>query len=253
MYPKVHLFPREGVHLPLVTESTLQKAMVLELRKAGIKILSDANDPDAGLFTVTISIEHVEGFPLFNVGAAVSLSQHVGLLRDPKLRTRGSTWPLFPMPITYCARLNDLQDLPNNIVINQTKRFCNDYLAANQKAQVKKRKARTGTIDSISDDRMTWVKCTNPQCEAEYEMGLKAYFKAVEKHLDPRSLMTPALICNKCGKPSIYKAFKCGNPNCQIVFFSGSVPNDFSDRCPECGRSEVEENRKKRARERISR
>jgi hypothetical protein len=248
--PKIHLLQGKGIRLLAVTESTLQKAMELELRKAGIKILSDANAPDAGLFTVTISIEHVEDFPLFNVGATVSLSQHVGLLRDPKLRTRSSTWPLFPTPITYCARLNDLRDLPKNIVVNQSKRFCNDYLAANPKAQVKKRKARTGTIDAIPDDKMTWVKCTNPQCEAEYEMGLKAYYKTVQKRLDPRSLMTPALICEKCSKPSLYQANKCGNPNCGIVFLRGSVPNDFADRCPECGRSDTEEYRKKRSRER---
>ena len=184
--PKVHIFPHEGVQLPLVTESTLQTAMELELQKAGIKILSDANDPEAGLLTMTIMIDEVEGFPLFSVGAVVSLSQHVGLVRNPKIQTRGSTWPLNPTPITYCARLNALEDLLKDLVVDQSKKFCNDYLAANPKAEVKKRKAHIGTLDRIPDDRMTWVKCDNPQCKAEYEMGLKAYYKAVEKRFDPR-------------------------------------------------------------------
>jgi len=109
-----------------------------------------------------------------------------------------------------------------------------------------RRGGRGGTIDDIPDDRMVWVKCNNPQCKAEYEMGEKAYHKAVQERLDPRSLATPALICEKCGKASVYRAEKCKNPDCGVVFFSGSVPNDFADRCPECGRSETEEIRKRR-------
>ncbi len=103
-----------------------------------------------------------------------------------------------------------------------------------------------GTIDDIPDDKMVWVKCNNPQCGAEYQMGEKAYHKAVQENLDPRSLATPAIICEQCGKASVYKAVKCANPECGIVFFSGSVPNDFADRCPECGKSETEEIRKRR-------
>jgi hypothetical protein len=103
-----------------------------------------------------------------------------------------------------------------------------------------------GTIDDIPDDKMVWVKCNNPQCKAEYEMGEKAYYKAVQERMDPRALATPALICETCGKASVYKAEKCANSECGVVFFSGSVPNDFADRCPECGKSETEEIRKRR-------
>lgn len=245
VYPKVLLFPREGVRLPLVTERTLQTAMELELRKAGIKILNDPNDPEAGL-TMTITIDKVKGFPLYSVGALVSLSQNVGLLRNPKLQTHGATWPLFPTPITYCAGEDVLEDMLKNVVVDHSKKFCDDYFAANQKTQALKPKARPGTIDSIPDDKMTWMKCNNPQCKAEYEMSLKGYYKSIQKRMDLRSLMTPALICKKCGKPSIYKAYKCGNPGCGIVFLSNSVPNDFADRCPKCGRSETEEMRKER-------
>ena len=34
-----------------------------------------------------------------------------------------------------------------------------------------------GGIDSISDDETRWVKCNNPACKAEYEVGLKKYFQ----------------------------------------------------------------------------
>lgn len=101
-----------------------------------------------------------------------------------------------------------------------------------------------GGIEDIPDDKMVWVKCNNPQCKAEYQMGEKAYYKTVQERTDPRSLTTPALICEECGKASVYKAFKC--PYCGVVSFSGSVPNDFPDRCPECNKSETEEIRKAR-------
>ena len=96
------------------------------------------------------------------------------------------------------------------------------------------------------EGNMIWVKCNNPQCKAEYQMSERAYHKSVQERMDPRSLATPALICEQCGKPSVYKAYKCINPDCGIVFFAGSVPNDFEDRCPECGWSETEKIRERR-------
>jgi hypothetical protein len=107
-----------------------------------------------------------------------------------------------------------------------------------------------GTIDDIPDDKMTWVKCGNPQCNAEYQMGEKAFHKAIRERVDPRTPVTPALICEKCGKASVYRAYKCTNPECGVVFFANSVPNDFTDRCPKCKHSETEairEARKKAA------
>ena len=103
-----------------------------------------------------------------------------------------------------------------------------------------------GTIDDIPDDQMVWVICLNPKCKAEYQMGEKTYHKAVQENLDPRSLATPAIICQKCNEKSVYKAEKCANPDCGMVFRSGSVPNDFPDRCPKCNQSETEEIRKAR-------
>ena len=104
-------------------------------------------------------------------------------------------------------------------------------------------------IEGIPEENMTWVKCRNPACNAEYQMSEKDYFKEViaKQRENPTAMMsTPPLICEKCGKPSVYKAVKCGNPNCGAVFNENSVPNDFPDRCPKCGRSETEEIRKAR-------
>jgi len=77
-------------------------------------------------------------------------------------------------------------------------------------------------------------------------MSKKTYFKYIEEHANPTTPTAPALICEKCGKQSIYRAEKCTNTDCGIIFFSGAVPNDFPDRCPECDHSEIEEIREKR-------
>ena len=106
----------------------------------------------------------------------------------------------------------------------------------------------SGTIDDISDAEMTWVKCLNKSCNAEYETSLKEYFKFVTANANPVG-PTPALTCETCGEPSIYKAEKCQNAACGIVFRSGSVPNDHADRCPTCKQSATEEIRNARKKE----
>jgi len=106
----------------------------------------------------------------------------------------------------------------------------------------------SGGIEDISDAEMTWVKCRNKSCNAEYEMGLKEYYKFVTENANPMG-PAPGLPCEKCGEPSVYKAEKCQNPACGYVFFSGEVPNDFPDRCPKCKQSATEEIRKARKKE----
>lgn len=103
-------------------------------------------------------------------------------------------------------------------------------------------------IDSIPDDKMLWVKCSNPACKAEYEMSEKQYFKGINERLNPMAMArsTPPLTCEKCSKDSLFRAEKCANPSCGTVFFRDSVPNDLPDRCPECGQSKTEESRRKR-------
>jgi len=137
--PKVNLFPREGVKLHLVNQNTLQTEVELELRKAGIIVFDDANDINAGLFTITITIDKVEQLPLYCIGATVSLSQYAGLLRDPKILTYVPTWPLFPSPITYCVGEGILEEHLNDLAADNMKKFINDYLAANPKEQQTKK------------------------------------------------------------------------------------------------------------------
>ncbi len=108
------------------------------------------------------------------------------------------------------------------------------------------------TMDSIPDEEMIWVKCANDSCGATYQMSKKAYFKYIEENAQTMSPTAPPLVCEKCGEQSGYRAEKCTNPACGIVFFRGAVPNDFADRCPECGHSKTEEIRDARKRERAA-
>ena len=109
------------------------------------------------------------------------------------------------------------------------------------------RRSRSGGVEDISPEEIMWVKCNNPDCKTEYEMGKQAYFKYIEEHIDPMAMVAPPVVCKSCDEESVYRAEKCQNADCSTVFFRGSVPNDFADRCPECGRSETEESRKRRA------
>ena len=103
------------------------------------------------------------------------------------------------------------------------------------------------SIDSISDEELVWAKCANKSCGAEYQMSKKAYYKNIGEIADVMSPTVPPLVCEKCSEHSIYLAEKC--PKCEVVFFSDSVPNDFSDRCPECGFSATEDSRERRKKE----
>ncbi|MGB2863098.1 MAG: hypothetical protein WBC05_07210 [Sedimentisphaerales bacterium] len=109
-----------------------------------------------------------------------------------------------------------------------------------------RRGGESGGIDGIPDDKMTWVKCNNPSCKAEYEMGEKQYHIDMQERFNPMARTSPPLTCEKCGKDSLFQAVKCVNPSCGAVFFKDSFPNDHFDRCPECKQSETEEIRKKR-------
>ncbi len=112
------------------------------------------------------------------------------------------------------------------------------------------RRGGGGGIGEIASDEMVWVKCNNPACKAEYQTGKRAFFEERSKRFDPSAETVPAVICKECGKPSVYEAVKCANPSCGIIFFKGaSGPGDFSDRCPKCKYSAMEESREQRKRE----
>jgi len=95
----------------------------------------------------------------------------------------------------------------------------------------------------------TWVKCRNPACATEYEMNLKEYLQQIEDSIDPMACITPPLPCKECGELAVYRATKC--PKCNLVFELGAVPDDFYDRCPECGYSKTENERADAARGRL--
>jgi len=101
-----------------------------------------------------------------------------------------------------------------------------------------------GGINDIPDDKMTWVKCNNPSCNAEYEMKDKDFYEAMKGRFNPMARTTPALTCEKCGKDSLFKALKC--PYCSTVFFKEGVPGKIFDFCPNCKKSATEESRKER-------
>lgn len=102
----------------------------------------------------------------------------------------------------------------------------------------------SGSVDDIPSDQMVWVKCT--ACQAEYQMGERDFYKQSQERLQP-GMMTPTpLTCKECGKDAIRLAVKCENPSCGAIFFEGSVPGDFPDRCPKCKQSATEESRKRR-------
>ncbi|MHC4166435.1 MAG: hypothetical protein ACYSWQ_05720 [Planctomycetota bacterium] len=106
-----------------------------------------------------------------------------------------------------------------------------------------------GGVNSIPEGEMKWVKCNNPACNAEYETSARKYFKEFDKNVNPNPMAPSptAVTCKECGKLSVYAAIKCPNVDCGKVFIEhSSGPNDYGDRCPECGKSEIEDRPKRR-------
>ena len=90
--------------------------------------------------------------------------------------------------------------------------------------------------------QMYWIKCRNAECKNEWLMDRIDYFVYLRENQDPMSMVTPAVLCTKCGEKGGYRAEKC--EMCGLIFERGSVPNDFVDRCPNCSCSKTEERRK---------
>jgi ribosomal protein L37E len=104
----------------------------------------------------------------------------------------------------------------------------------------KSRSGRSG-LDSVPRGQMIWVKCSNPDCQAEYEVDNKDYWEYVEEHRNPMSLSVPPLICRQCDKKSVFKAVKC--EKCGLVFFHGTNQTSYADTCPKCGFSKMKKQR----------
>jgi len=115
---------------------------------------------------------------------------------------------------------------------------------------IRSRSQRGAGVESLKPGESIWVKCNNPECGAVYQRDKKDYFKQVEekKRTNPALAMLPTappITCRECGKESAIRAVKC--EKCGHVFFYGAHKGkkfDFSDRCPKCSFSKIEEGRR---------
>ena len=108
---------------------------------------------------------------------------------------------------------------------------------------IKTRTGDSGTA-SIKRGELMWVKCSNPDCEVEYQIDRKDYFDFLGEHMMGDT--EPPMVCKECERESVYRAVKC--EKCGLIFFRGAVGHgDFADRCPECGYSKEEAKRKEAA------
>ena len=123
--------------------------------------------------------------------------------------------------------------------------FVVDYHATDQKPKSESQRSRASIAHSVPESAKTWVKCLNDSCQAEYQIGLRGYVKYIEANFDPMSPHAPTLTCEKCGEQSILRAQKYTNLTCGKVFIRDAYPKGLPDRCPECGRSDIEEKRKR--------
>lgn len=101
-------------------------------------------------------------------------------------------------------------------------------------------------IEAMERGEMTLVMCNNPACKATYEIDLKDYYTELQEKAQANPAImsgTPPLTCKECGEESLFRAVKC--EKCGHVFFYGN-PADFDDRCPECGFSKIEDERRRR-------
>jgi ribosomal protein L40E len=101
---------------------------------------------------------------------------------------------------------------------------------------------KTDGPESLKPGVMYWLKCTAEGCGHEWQMDRRDYFEYLEEHQDPNKMAAPGVVCPKCGGETGYRAEKC--EKCGHIFMRGTAPHDFADRCPECGHSKTEEERK---------
>jgi hypothetical protein len=102
-------------------------------------------------------------------------------------------------------------------------------------------------VRQLRRGEMIWVKCNNPDCGATYEIDKKDYFLELERKAteNPAAAMSgnEAITCKECGQESCFRAVKC--EKCGNIFFYGRSAT-YADKCPECGYSKTEAERKAR-------
>lgn len=99
-----------------------------------------------------------------------------------------------------------------------------------------------------SSDTNIWFKCVNPQCNAAYSLKSDEFAK-LQGNNPMMPMMMPgqqqAFACQKCSQQTAYMAQQC--EKCKEVFVmqmampAAGETSDFTDRCPKCGYSSIEE------------
>jgi len=168
----------------------------------------------------------------YAVWARLALWQRVMLLTEPAKSYSAMTWQAWNYGTASKDFLyEDLMGMWEELAL----KFIKDFPVVRRAVVVKE---RASGIEQLKRGVLYWVKCTNPECEHEWQMDRKDYFMYLRDHQDPMVLAAPAIACPKCSEASGYRAEKC--EKCGTMFLRGSVPHDFADRCPECGHSRTE-------------
>jgi predicted RNA-binding Zn-ribbon protein involved in translation (DUF1610 family) len=97
-----------------------------------------------------------------------------------------------------------------------------------------------------SGDQKTWFKCVNPDCNATYSLT-PGEFAKLQGNNPMMPMMMPgqqqAFKCQKCGQQSAYMAQKCEKCGEVFIMQMATAPQgnqDYPDRCPKCGYSNME-------------
>ncbi len=130
-----------GKHrLPFLTKNDLQTQVEIELRKAGIKVLSSYRGPDDGFFVVAVgAMKESKDGPLYAFDIQSVLMQRVALLRNRKIETTAVTWPYNQTSTFGTTPSLMVERTIKDIVARQVDEFINDYLAANPKERPAKK------------------------------------------------------------------------------------------------------------------
>ena len=97
--------------------------------------------------------------------------------------------------------------------------------------------------DSFKEPGVYYMICNSPKCAETFELTAEEY-RAIDDNapagVGMMSLNPPsALICSACKQQSLFRAIKC--EECGVFFLPNFMTDDYSDRCPDCGYSKMED------------
>ncbi len=98
-----------------------------------------------------------------------------------------------------------------------------------------------GSKSSVS--RTVDLICLNPKCGADSEITREEYQEGIQNSgmvIGPMGMAGP-VECPKCGEISAARGLKC--KECSTVFMQKHGGDDYPDRCPKCGYSDIENRR----------